>query len=493
MNDKHSKIWEDIKMHSKENEFEKVKFSEAIAFGCGSIFQNFVFGLLGSYLLFYFTSVDQIPSMTGALIFLIVNWANVIWDPIVGWFIDKRKPTKHGKYKPLIVMFGIPMAIAALSLFIPIPNFKHIAFFAGGTYIATAMIYTCISLPWGSLLASVTRDQPSIDRLISTNTFVGNIGYWLIGTIFPVMVQFLSPNKVTKSLGFFGLKGKLGNYATPDAKNAWFITYAIFLGVGLIGMLIAFFRVHERVLPTQKESEDVSFSDYWTELKRSKGLRIFCVFVFLCCLWNTLSSGVWPFFMQYNIGHSEWIVSVGTIGSIPGILMVPLWPKIRKVFGKKGFYYFFIIIFIIGQLLLEVWSVTGLKSSVVFGFLGVFLKTWGLTSATGYMWSIAPELVTYSEYNSNKRVAGIIHALTGLVYKVGSVIAGFLPAFINGVFNFSSKSQVQSPMALMGIRISTIWLPIIFAILAIVVIRKYPLTDQDVLKMNKEIVDRKEA
>lgn len=79
-----SKVTNSKHKDDRHNEFAKVKMSEAVALGCGSIFQNFVFGLLGSYLLFYFTNVDQIASYAGAAIFLIVNWINVIWDPIVG-------------------------------------------------------------------------------------------------------------------------------------------------------------------------------------------------------------------------------------------------------------------------------------------------------------------------------------------------------------------------------------------------------------------------
>lgn len=477
----------------RHNEFAKVKMSEAIAFGCGSIFQNFVFGLLGSYLLFYFTNVDQIASYAGAAIFLIVNWINVIWDPIVGVIIDKRKPTKHGKYKPLILGWGLPMMACAVSLFIPIPNFKGIFLVAGGTYIATNMIYTMISLPWGSLLASITRDNESMTRLISVNTLVGNIGYWLIQTIFPVIVQLMSPDKVMKKIGLFGLKLPLGNYAQPAAKPAWFKAYLLYMVIGFCGMLFAYFRVHERVLPSPKEEQKIHFSDYWTVLKQSRGLRVFCWFVLCACLWNSLSNGVWPFFMQYNIGHSEWIAAIGTIGSIPGIFLVALWPWFRKHFGKKGFFYFFIIMFIVGELLLWIWSVTPLKNSMWMGYLGSFLKSWGLTSATGYMWRLSPELITFAEYHTGKRPAGIIKALTGLVYKIGTVIASFLPAFINGLFKFNSHAQVQTPHALFGIQITQIWLPIIIAALSYYFMSKYPLTDKQVDDMNKAIVERKGA
>ncbi|MGL4537228.1 MAG: MFS transporter, partial [Weissella cibaria] len=48
----------------------------------------------------------------------------------------------------------------------------------------------------------------------------------------------------------------------------------------------------------------------------------------------------------------------------------------------------------------------------------------------------------------------------------------------------------QSAAALMGLQWSMIWLPIIMAVLAILVIMKYPLTDEEVNKMNHEIEAR---
>ncbi|MBC6498363.1 MFS transporter [Weissella confusa] len=69
------------------------------------------------------------------------------------------------------------------------------------------------------------------------------------------------------------------------------------------------------------------------------------------------------------------------------------------------------------------------KHNIAMGYAGRFFQQWGLTSATGFMWSLVPEVVTYGEYTSGKRVAGIINAIMGLFFKIGLALGGIIPPF----------------------------------------------------------------
>lgn len=117
---------------------------------------------------------------------------------------------------------------------------------------------------------------------------------------------------------------------------------------------------------------------------------------------------------------------------------------------------------------------------------------WGITAATGYMWSLVPEVVSYGEWNSKKRVAGIINALMGLFFKIGLALGGIIPGYINAACHFDGTKATQSATALNGITISMIWLPIVLAIVGMWVISKYPLSDAEVDKINHEIEDRRQ-
>ena len=261
--------------------------------------------------------------------------------------------------------------------------------------------------------------------------------------------------------------------------------------IGFIMLMCTYFGIKERVLPTAKETDAVKFSDLWNELRRNKPLQVLGWFFLIAFTFMFFGNTSWAFYMQYNIGHSEWMASVNLIGSIPGIFLVFLWPIVRRKFGKKNFFYLFLLMFIIGTLLLWIWSFPGLKDQIWLGYVGRFVMQWGITAATGYMWSLVPEVISYGEYTSQKRVAGIINALMGLFFKIGLALGGIIPGYINAFCHFDGTKATQSAAALNGITISMIWLPIVLAVVAMWIMSKYSLSDTEVDRINHEIEARR--
>jgi len=474
----------------KNDEFAKLSLMDRVAYGLGDFAQNLVFGTVGGFLLFYLSTVNGISAATGATIFLIVRLVNVVWDPWVGATVDRRDP-KGGKYLPYIRNFGIPLVILAAMLFLPFGQwFPAIKLpFAFLSYLATAMIYSFVNIPYGALNASLTRDNEEIAKLTTVRMTLANVANLMVYTLFPLFVQLAtSVGRESKDIGMFGIHLNLGNYASPQSAGAWFKVYAVYMVIGFIALMITYSKTKERVLP-EKNQEQVKYSDLFAEFKRNKPLQILGLFFLVGFTFNFFGSTAWPFFLQYNIGHSEWNGSISLIGSIPGIFLVALWPLIRSKVGKKGFFYLFLAMFSAGSLVLWIWTKT--PDTIALGYVGRFLQQWGLTSATGFMWSLVPEVVSYGEYTSKKRVAGIINAIMGLFFKLGLALGGIIPGYINAATGFDGAKKVQSATALMGVQWSMVWLPIIMAIIAGIIIAKYPLTDDKVAEMNHEIENRR--
>ena len=474
----------------KNDEFAKLSLMDRVAYGLGDFAQNLVFGTVGGFLLFYLSTVNGISAATGATIFLIVRLVNVVWDPWVGATVDRRDP-KGGKYLPYIRNFGIPLVILAAMLFLPFGQwFPAIKLpFAFLSYLATAMIYSFVNIPYGALNASLTRDNEEIAKLTTVRMTLANVANLMVYTLFPLFVQLAtSVGRESKDIGMFGIHLNLGNYASPQSAGAWFKVYAVYMVIGFIALMITYSKTKERVLP-EKNQEQVKYSDLFAEFKRNKPLQILGLFFLVGFTFNFFGSTAWPFFLQYNIGHSEWNGSISLIGSIPGIFLVALWPLIRSKVGKKGFFYLFLAMFSAGSLVLWIWTKT--PDTIALGYVGRFLQQWGLTSATGFMWSLVTEVVSYGEYTSKKRVTGIINAIMGLFFKLGLALGGIIPGYINAATGFDGAKKVQSATALMGVQWSMVWLPIIMAIVAGIIIAKYPLTDDKVAEMNHEIENRR--
>ena len=64
--------------------FYKLSWLQRIGFGSGDLAQNLIFQVICTYLLFFYTDIYGLTPSAVAVMFLVGNVANVIWDPIVG-------------------------------------------------------------------------------------------------------------------------------------------------------------------------------------------------------------------------------------------------------------------------------------------------------------------------------------------------------------------------------------------------------------------------
>ena len=96
--------------------FYKLSGVQRIGFGSGDLAQNLIYQTVSMYLLIFYTNVFGLPAATAAVMFLIVRLIDVVWDPIVGAFVDKQNP-KMGKYRSWLILGGLPLTGFAILCF----------------------------------------------------------------------------------------------------------------------------------------------------------------------------------------------------------------------------------------------------------------------------------------------------------------------------------------------------------------------------------------
>ena len=107
------------------------------------------------------------------------------------------------------------------------------------------------------------------------------------------------------------------------------------------------------------------------------------------------------------------------------------------------------------------------------------------------MWALVPEVISYGEYTTGKRISGIVNALTGIFFKAGMALGGVVPGFVLAFVNFDEKNTVtQSAFAEQGILWLVAVIPAILLLVAMFVISKYELEDNVIDKINMEIEER---
>mgnify|MGYP000761315089 len=107
------------------------------------------------------------------------------------------------------------------------------------------------------------------------------------------------------------------------------------------------------------------------------------------------------------------------------------------------------------------------------------------------MWALVPEVISYGEYTTGKRISGIVNALTGIFYKAGMALGGVVPGLVLAYVGFDQKNTVsQSAFAEQGILWLVAVIPALLLLLAMFIISKYELDDMTVERINKEIETR---
>ena len=135
------------------------------------------------------------------------------------------------------------------------------------------------------------------------------------------------------------------------------------------------------------------------------------------------------------------------LGSLPSFIFMPLVPAIKKKVGKKNMFYIFLSIAIIGMAFLYVISRLGpVSDHITLVYIAQFVKSTGVIVATGYMWALIPEVISYAEFTTGKRIAGIVNALTGIFYKAGMALGGVIPGWILAETGYHAAAEQASTL-----------------------------------------------
>lgn len=461
------------------NGFYRLNWLQRIGFGSGDLAQNLIYQTISMYLLFFYTNVYGLDAGTAATMFLVVRLIDVLWDPLVGTFVDKHT-YRLGKYRAYLVFGGIPLTIFAILCFWN--GFSGSLLYAYVSYVGMSMCYTLINVPYGALNSSLTRDTDEITILTSVRMFLANLGGLAVASGIPIIVALFAPKDI---------KGN-AIINTPEAGSAWFTTMAIYAIVGFALLLFCFSQTKERVVMDSKEMANVKVSDLWTEFVRNRPLRIIAFFFITAFAMMSVGNAAGSYYMTYNMAaNSDQLAIFMGLGSIPAFIFMPMVPAIKRAVGKRGMFNIFFSVAIAGMLILYVVSVVpALKSHLWIVYVAQFVKSTGVIVATGYMWALVPEVISYGEYTSGKRISGIVNALTGIFFKAGMALGGVIPGLVLSLVHFDASAPTQTASAEQGILSLVCIIPAALLLIAMFIISKYELSDEVIDKINQEIEKR---
>lgn len=435
---------------------KKLTLKEKISYGFGDFGNGFMFDLGQAFLMKFYTDVCGIGAALAAGVFTFTKIFDAFMDTVAGSSIDAKKPGKNGKFRPIMMVSSIILAILTVVTFW-MPNVPKgsMLIYAYGSYMAWGLLYSFTNVPYGSLGSVMTQDTQERSQLASFRQ-AGSLLALLITNIafIPIVRSFSNP------------------------RVGYVVAAAIMSVVGVGAFFVCYKNTREVIQPTRKV-EKASAKTYFKVVFTNKPLLALVLMTICTISASNIKNGMMVYFCQYYLGNvtfTSYINFVMIGSSIVGITFIP---KLVKKYGKKKTAIIGFAISIIADSLNFILPVNIYTFAILvsIGFLG-------LSIPNGVTWAFVSDAIDYGEWHTGTRKEGITYAAFNFSRKIAQSVAAAVSGSVLALTGYVANQQ-QTAKTLAGIKgLMTLYPAVAIGLAAIVVGLLYALSD----KKHQEII-----
>ena len=454
-------------------EQDKVKpfgMQDKVGYMLGDFGNSLLFNFIGSYLLVFYTDAFGISAAAVGTLMAISRVWDAINDPMMGVFVDKRKPGKNGKFRPYLRFMGIPLGIFTILTFLVIPNISHgmkLAY-AYVTYIGFGMAYTAINIPYGSLASVMTNDPVERTQLSTWRN--------LSATFSMILLMVLTPKLVFNASGDVSAKGFL-------------IAAVLYAIIANIAYRACYKMTTERVTVEVKEdAPKVSLGVTIKTLFKNRAL----IGLILSSL-GTLTAMFIPnslnaYLFKDYFGAPGLLSIAGLLPMVGTFAALPFSSKLVAKFGKKNIAIYSSLISAATYAILFLFPSKNVWMYILLTTIsGIGSNLYGMI-----VWALVGDVIDYQEYLTGKREEGIVYATYSLSRKLVQAIVGSIGGFALAAIGYQSGAAVQSTEVSEGIRTIITLGPLVgYAFGAVCLKFIYNLGNKTLNEVNEELARRK--
>ncbi|WP_303188549.1 MFS transporter [uncultured Clostridium sp.] len=422
-----------------------VSMKTLISFGMGSLGNNIICAMIGTYLTIYLTDSFGISAAAVGTLFLVARIIDAITDPIMGMIVDNTK-SKMGKSRPYLLVVPIFMGIATIMCFSS-PNLSDTGkiVWVYISYILWGICFTAMDTPYWSLSANITQSAQGRTKIITSARTIA-FGGSLVVSVFTLP-----------------LVAKFGNWTI--VAIVYSITAAICTWVTVWGV---------REINTNRKPQKQGIKQLKELFKTNRPLRIVLISMLMLEITYALRNGFSIYYIKYNFNAELYIPLVTGISITTGMLGGICTPSITKILGKRKTALFGIAINAIGFLSIFLLKYSSLKMMLVINaFMGLAEGAANISLA-----SMVADCVEYGEWKTGKRSEGMIFSSNIFKTKLASAIGGALCGYALAFFGYEAN-VAQTVNTLNGIHIMYSIIPGIIAVCSIISLRRYNLTEKE--------------
>jgi Na+/melibiose symporter-like transporter len=487
---------------------EKLSFFEKAGYSLGDGAANFVFMTMILFQLNFYTDTMGIAAAYAGTLLLVGRLWDAFFDPMMGIMAD-RTNTRWGKFRPWVLWTSVPWGIAMVLAYTnPGLGSTGNLVWACLTNILLMTLYSANNTPYSAMTAVMTGDGNERTSL-SSFRFVAAMTAQLIvgGFTLPLVAKFGQGN---------------------NAKG-WQMTMGLWAVICVGFFVITFLTTRERIQPDPAQKSDPK-RDFGALLKNGPWIAMFILtlshFIVLAMRGGTLF-----YYFQYYVNQDRLFGLLQSLGlsntNASGAAATGLWNYLLNVFGlivdakrsnvgSVGFSLFNItsqFVTVIG-VLCSTWlamrfgkkavALVGFSLTTVFMGAFVFLpaEAIGTTFLMEYLraltyaptipliWAMFADVADYSEWKTGRRTTGVIYATILFGLKTGLSLGGAMAGWLLSGYGYRPNA-VQTPEALLGIRMTISIYPSIFFAIVIACLVAYRINKKLNLQIQDDLADRR--
>ena len=466
----------ELKNGVEQNGFYKLSWAQRIGFGSGDLAQNLIFQTVACYLMLYLTTVLKInPAFVSGLI-LTVRLIDCFWSPVVGKYIDNRNP-KLGKYRTYLLWGGIPLTVAACFLMLPAAATWSMGakmVYATLSYTILSMIYSVVNIPYGSIMASMTRDNDEVLILTSTRMVCANIGQIIVQAGFPIGLAICVHSAINWDQAIFMAIGTIPAFIIlpllPALKKLFGKKglYYLLLSIGLIGFAALF--IIGKFFDVQSCATIVKVAKIMTGV----GLLVGSL------MWALVPEVITE--AEHRTGNRP----AATVNALAGVAFkagfsIAGWIT-PLVMGLIGFN------LASEESALPIEPSAWFKVTCIFALVGFVLLTLCFLGSKENITTTPEKPVSFGDMWREFKANKCLQLVLGIFVVV--FLASFISAPVNAYYTELGKYSATAQNAIL---IFTTIIPAALLVLVAYLIKKYPLTDERLDEMSREIEARAKA
>ncbi len=413
---------------------------------------------------FYTDTIGVNIATVGALL-MAVRLFDAVTDPLIGYVSD-RTSGRFGRRKPYIALGALGLAAAILFLFQPpVLTDGAMTMYFGFWLFALFFFWTLITIPYESLGPEMTTDYHERTLLFSVRD-----GFLILGTLLAAATPVLI-DAVMTSVG-----------RPPTEKERFSIMAYLFAPMIVVFSLICIFRIKEKFNRRMTDHLLKGFSD----VVKNRPFMILIAGYTISALGSNLPATLILFYVEYVLQARNAEIFL-LIYFVTGVAFLPLWIAVSRKTGKKSAW---ILSMVINTGAFSGVFFLGPGDAAIYGVL-VFLSGIGFGAGLALPSAIQADVIDYDQLLTGQRREGRYIGLWSIAKKLAAALGIGIGLLLLGRTGYRPNVEQTASTVLM-LKVLYALVPCLCNVLSIVIIRFYPISEQEHARIRNEIECREQ-